>query len=84
MIDTAKARWEFSSEDRYIFEWLEKNGFDAVLEKQNITTMRVRVSRDGFTSVETFPSGRRFDVKAFMDLFAKQFELFCKLEKMKK
>ena len=49
MIDTSKARWEFSAEDKYIFEWLDKNGFDAVLEKQYISKMRVRVTKDGVT-----------------------------------
>lgn len=84
MIDTSKAKWEFSKEDKYIFDWLEKNGFDAVLEKQHISKMIVTVSKDGVTDVAHFTSGMRFDVKSYMEQYGKSFSLLCELQKLRK
>ena len=79
MIDISKAQWEFSKEDKYIFDWFEQNGFDAVLEKQCISKLIVTVSKDGVTDKVSFPSGK-YDVKGYMELYGKQFELLCKLQ----
>lgn len=79
MIDTSKAKWEFSKEDKYIFDWLEKNGFDAVLEKQYISKLYVKVSKDGVTDHARFESGMRYNVKAYMEQYRKSFELLCRL-----
>ena len=83
MIDTSKAKWEFSKEDRYIFDWLEKNGFDAVLEKQYISKMKVTVSKNGVVDNAEFVSGVKFDVKSYMEQYAKSFELLCELQELK-
>lgn len=79
MIDTSKARWEFSKEDKYIFDWLEMNGFDVVLEKQYISKMKVTVSKNGITDNAEFISGTRFDVKSYMEQYGKSFNLLCEL-----
>ena len=84
MIDTSKAKWDFSKEDAYIFEWLEQHGFDAVLERQSITTMKITVSKDGVTDEATFPSGRRFDVQAYMEQYGKSFDLLCELNELRR
>lgn len=34
MLDTSRAQWEISKEEKYALDWFERNGFDAVLEKQ--------------------------------------------------
>lgn len=83
MIDTSKAKWEFSKEDKYIFNWLEENGFDAVLEKQYISKMKVTVSKNGVTDKAEFRSGDRFDVKSYMKQYGKSFELLCELQKLR-
>lgn len=80
MIDTSKAKWEFSKEDKYIFKWLEENGFDAVLEKQYISKMKVTVTKNGVTDNAEFVSGMRYDVKAYMEQYRKSFELLCRLQ----
>lgn len=80
MIDTSKAKWEFSKEDKYIFDWLDKNGFDAVLEKQYISKLYVTVSKDGVTDYARFESGMKYNVKAYMEQYRKSFELLCKLQ----
>ena len=82
MIDVSKAKWEFSKEDEYIFDWLEKNGFDAVLEKQHISKLYVTVSKDGVTDRARFESGMRYDVKSYMEQYRKSFELLCKLTQL--
>lgn len=83
MVDTSKAKWEFSKEDKYIFDWLEKNGFDAVLEKQYISKMKVSVSKNGVTDNAEFISGTRFDVKSYMEQYRKSFNLLCELQKLR-
>ena len=80
MIDTSKAKWEFSKEDKYIFDWLDKNGFDAILEKQYISKMKVIVKKDGVTDNAEFISGLKFDVKSYMEQYGKSFELLCELQ----
>lgn len=84
MIDTSKAKWEFSKDDKYIFDWLEKNGFDAVLEKQYISKMKVTVSKNGVTDNAEFISGIKFDAKSYMDQYGKSFDLLCELHKLRK
>lgn len=83
MRDTTKAKWDFSKEDEQIFDWLEKHGFDAILEKQYISKMKIRVSKNGLESVEDFPSGRVFDVSAYMGNFLQSWEMFSKIQKRK-
>lgn len=80
MIDTSKAKWEFSKEDEYIFEWLDKNGFDAVLMKQYINKMKVKVSKNGVTDNAEFVSGKRYDVKSYMEQYNRQFEMITALQ----
>lgn len=80
MIDISKAKWEFSPEDNYIFRWLDENGFDAILEKQGINSMRVMVSKDGVKDNAVFASGRKFDVKSYMEAYRKTFEMLCKMQ----
>lgn len=75
MIVTNKAKWEFSKEDKYIFDWLEENGYDAVLEKQYLNKMVVMVMKDGITELAEFPSGKRYDVQAYMEQYHKSFEM---------
>lgn len=84
MIDTRKAKWEFSKEDKYIFDWLDKNGFDAVLETQYISKLYVTVSKDGVTDHARFESGKRYNVKAYMEQYGASFELLAKLKGMGK
>lgn len=83
MIDMSKATWEFSKEDKYIFDWLDKNGFDAVLEKQYISKLYVTVSKDGVTDHARFNSGMRYNVRAYMEQYRASFELLTKLQNMK-
>lgn len=83
MIDTSKAKWDFSKEDKYIFKWLEENGFDAVLEKQYISTLHVTVSKNGVTDHPRFPSGMKYDVKSYMEQYGKSFEMLCELSKLR-
>lgn len=84
MINTEKAKWQFSKEDNYIFEWLDKNGFDAVLEKQYISKLHVTVTKDGVTDHARFESGMRYDVKSYMEQYRKSFELLCKISKIER
>ena len=83
MIDISKAKWEFSNEDKYIFNWLEENGFDAVLKKQFISKMKVAVTKDGVTDNAEFPSGMKFNVKSYMEQYGKSFKLLCELQKLR-
>ena len=64
-------------------ESFEKNGFDAVLEKQYISKMKVSVSKNGVTDNAEFISGTRFDVKSYMEQYGKSFELLCELQKLR-
>lgn len=80
MIDTSKAKWEFSEEDIYIFKWLDENGFDAILEKQYISKLIVTVTKDGITDNAEFTSGKKFDVCSYMEQYRRTFEMLCKIK----
>lgn len=84
MIDLTKQKWEFSKEDKYIFDWLEKNGFNAVLEKQYLSKMKVTVSKNGITDNADFICGLHFDVESYMEQYGKYFAMLCELTALKK
>jgi hypothetical protein len=82
VIDTSKAKWDLSKEDAYIFDWLQANGYDAVLEKQYVSKMKVKVTKDGVTDLAEFPSGKRYNVQAYMEQYGRAFELLRTIHQM--
>lgn len=82
MIDTSKAKWEFSKEIKYAIEWLDENGFDSILEKQNTSKTVFFVSKGGVNDTLEITVSRERDIKKHLSNFEKSFDLkreLCKL-----
>ena len=84
MIDTSKAKWEFSKEIKYVIVWLDQNGFDAVLEKQNINKTVFSVSKSGVNDTLEITVLREKDIKKHLSNFEKSFDLKCELYELRK
>lgn len=75
LVDTSKAKWEFSKEIRHAIEWLDKNGFDAILEKQNTSKTVFFVSKGGVNDTLEITVSRERDIKRHLSNFEKSFDL---------
>lgn len=84
MLDTSRAQWEISKEEKYALDWFERNGFDAVLEKQFLSKTNFSVSKNGVTDKFSLPHGEKVNVKKVMEQFARAFELLCELQELRK
>lgn len=74
MIDTAKAQWDLTKEEKYAISWFEKNGFDAVLEKQYLSKTVFTVTKDGISDkFELRSDGTK--VELLMEWFQHDWEL---------
>lgn len=80
MVDISKAKREFSKEDKYILDWLNNNGFDAVLKKQRISKLYMTVSKDGVTDHAKFESRLGYSIEEYMECYRRFFELLCELQ----
>ena len=83
MIDTSKAKWEFSKEIKYVIEWLDQNGFDAILEKQNTSKTVFFVSKGGVNDTLEITVSREKDIKKHLSNFEKSFDLKCELYELR-
>lgn len=80
MIDTKKAKWELSSQEKYAIKWFEKHGYDVLLEKQYISKTVFTVTKDCIVSRFELPQGKKnINIKSIMEQFEKMRELELKL-----
>lgn len=79
MLDLSNQKWEFNKEEKRAIEWLVENGFDVVLKKQFISKIVLEVSKNGVSDIFNIPKGIT-NIKGYMELENKKFELKCKLE----
>lgn len=80
MIDTSKAKWDLSTNDKAAIKWLEANGFSGVLVKQYISKSVFRVEKDGVGDTLEIPDSKD---RPNMEQFGRNFERFCELQKLK-
>ena len=79
MLDLSNQKWEFNKEEKRALEWLVENGFDVVLKKQFLTKIVLEVSKNGVSDIFHIPKGIT-NIKEYMALENKKFQLKCKLE----
>ena len=84
MIDTSKAKWEFSKEIKYVVDWLVQNGFDAILDRQNINKTVFSVTRSGVNDILEITASREKDIKLHLSNFEKSFNLKCGVQELRK
>lgn len=84
MIDTSKAKWELSHEEKVAIKWFNENGFDGELTKQFKSKTYFSIQKDGVKTTCQLPQGFRFNAKKFMELWKDKWEMLCKLEQMEK
>lgn len=85
MIDTGKARWDLSAEEKCAIQWLEENDFDGELTNQYVSKTKFSLRKDGVETTFELPQGvQGVNVKAYMELFYKQFAMLKAYETQKK
>lgn len=83
MIDLSNAKWELTDNDLYAIEWLKNHGFDVVLEKQYLSKTKYTVRKNGVVDKLYVPKGFNLDIKSYMAQYENQFDLLCKIIKLK-
>lgn len=84
MINTDKAKWDLSKEEKYAIKWFNENGFDGELVKQYISKTKFTVSKNGVTDNFELPQGyENMNIAKYMDQYMHSFLMKCEIEKMK-
>lgn len=85
MINTAKAKWDLSKEEKYAVNWFNKHGFDGEIEKQYLSKTKFIISKNGVTDRFELPQGiKNINTRKIMDSYEKSFNLLCELEILRK
>lgn len=85
MIDTSKAKWDLSKEEKYAVKWLDKHGFSGSLKKQYISKTKFTICKDGINiPFEVFIDAKGYSVKKAMELLEKSFELELQNQELKR
>lgn len=80
MIDTSKAKWGLSKEERYAIKWLDKNGFEGALISQHLSKTKFVVHKNGVTDNFELPQGYKdMNIRAYMEQYRKSFSMLCEL-----
>ena len=83
MIDTSKAKWTLSPQDKEAIQWLEEHEFTGSLEKQYQSKTVFRVKKGEITDNFELPNGVS-DLKKYMKQFQKNFDMYCELTRLRK
>lgn len=84
MIDTSGAKWDFSKEEKYAIEWLNKNGYNGKIVKQYISKTIFEIGKDGVTDKFELPQGIAFkNIANYMEQYRKNWEMLCELKKLR-
>ena len=84
MVDTSKAKWELSKEEKYAIEWFNENGFDGEIEKQFVSKTQFSITKDGIQDKFELPQGIKVNMKKFMEQFEVNWDMLCKLKQLEK
>lgn len=80
MIDTSKAQWEISKEEKHAIAWLEEHEFSGEIKKQYISKTVFAVSKDGHTDTFDFPQGvKGMKPEGVMEQFEKSWGMYVAL-----
>ena len=66
-------------------KWFNKNGFDGKIVKQYVSKTIFEISKDGILDKFELPQGIIFkNIKAYMEQFMKNWDMYCELYKLRK
>lgn len=84
MIDVRNAKWNFSKEEKYAIDWLNKNGFTGELKRQYIGKTIFLVEKDGVSDkLEVQNNAENFSISKFMNQFEVNWNALCELVKLR-
>lgn len=84
MIDTTKQKWDFSKEEKYAINYLNKHGFSGELKKQYISKTVFSICKDGMQDSFELPQGlKKMDIKKYMEQFSKNWGMIVELVKLR-
>ena len=84
MIDTSGAKWDFSKEEKYAIEWLNKNGYNGKIVKQYISKTIFEIEKDGVTDKFELPQEIEFkNIKGYIEQYKKNWEMLCELQRLR-
>lgn len=84
MIDTSGAKWDFSKEEKYAIEWLNKNEYNGKIVKQYISKTIFEIEKDGVTDKFELPQEIEFkNIKGYMEQYKKNWEMLCELQRLR-
>ena len=85
MIDTSNAKWDFSKEEKYVINWFNKNGFSRKIVKQYVSKTIFEITKDDISDKFELPQGIAFkNIKAYMEQFMKNWDMYCELYELRK
>lgn len=82
MIDISNAKWNFSKEENYAIEWLNKNGFFGKIIKQYVSKTIFEISKNGVTDRFELPQDLK-NVGRYMEQFGRNWEILCELQQLR-
>lgn len=84
-MDISNAKYDFSKEEKYVINWFNENGFDGKIIKQYVSKTVFEITKDGISDKFELPQGIVFkNIKAYMEQFMKNWEMYCELCKLRK
>lgn len=86
MVDTSKAKKEFSKSIQKVISWLDESGFDAKLTTQNTKKTAFEVEKCGVSDCLEITASRENieTIDRYLEQFRRSFEMKCEIEKLKK
>lgn len=85
MIDISNAKWDFSKEEKFVIEWLNKHYFEGKIVKQYVSKTIFQIEKDGVSDKFELPQGIVFkDISAYMNQFQKNWDMLCELQELRK
>lgn len=84
MIDVRNAKWNFSKEEKYVIDWLNKNGFTGEIKRQYIGKTIFLIEKDGISDKLEVPNNaENFSISKFMNQFEINWSALCELVKLR-
>lgn len=76
MIDTSKAQWELSKEEKAAIKWLNENGYEGELVKQYLSKTKFILHKDGVEDAFELPQGmKNMNTRKYMEQYKVSFEM---------
>lgn len=85
MIDTSKAKWDFSKQEKYAIDWFNTHEFDGAIEKQYVSKLVFSIKKDETTDkFELHQDISLKDMPKYMERFLENWNILCELQRLRK